>query len=799
MNNQSFTGPPLALETTPFDQARRADSELASLPATKRELWVASAVVLLSVLICVAVIPFSRIPLTRVIAFIPAYESALAITDLVTAVLLFGQVARRRSRAYLSLACGYLFSAAIVIPHALSFPGAFSETGLLGANDQTTAWLYVFWHAGFPLFALCYALFPEEGATDHVLRKHAAVAIMCATACVIGIVIGLTFLATVGRPLLPTIIQGGNYALLISTGTSPALLVLSVLVLLALWRRRKRTVLDVWLMVVMSIYMLDVLLSSVVTSARYDLGWYAGRTYLLVASCALLIVLLFEMNRLYARIAQAEGSYRGPLEAAPDAMVVVDEGQEIVLLNAQAEKRFGYSREQLVGQKVQTIIPEGFAERQIADRLRSTEVALAQEIDTGIELEGRRRDGSSFPIEIMLSPLQSDEGIMVTAAIRDISVRREAESQLRMSEERFRMLVGGVKDYAIFMLDPKGLVVSWNDGAERIKGYKSSEIVGRHFSYFYPPEQVAAGKPAAELLQAAADGQFEEEGWRLRKDGSRFWADVLITALHDEKGELRGFSKIIRDITARKTAEELLAEKMKELSRSNKDLEQFSYVASHDLQEPLRMVASYMQLLSRRYKGKLDADADDFIGFAVDGTTRMQALIRDLLAYSRVGTGGAKLASIASDKCLQQALVNLRGSIEASGALVTHDPLPVVMANEMLLAQLFQNLVGNAIKYQSPGTPKVHISAALNDEKQWIFSVQDNGIGIEPQNFERVFGMFQRLHKGGEFSGTGIGLAICKKIVEQHHGNISVESQPGKGSTFFFTLAQAPTSALQTA
>ena len=541
------------------------------------------------------------------------------------------------------------------------------------------------------------------------------------------------------------------------------------------------------------------LLSAVVTSARYDLGWYAGRTYLLVASCSLLIVLLFEMNRLYARIAQAEGSYRGLLEAAPDAMVVVDEGQEIVLLNAQAEKRFGYSRDQLVGQTVQTIIPEGFAERLIADRLRSTEVALAQQIDTGIELEGRRQDGSSFPIEIMLSPLQSDEGILVTAAIRDISIRREAERQLRLSEERFRMLVSGVKDYAIFMLDPKGFVVSWNDGAERIKGYKTSEIVGQHFTSFYPAEDIAKGKPAAELLQAAADGQFEEEGWRLRKDRSRFWADVLITPLYDEKGELRGFRNIIRDITARKTAEGLLAQKMKELSRSNKDLEQFSYVASHDLQEPLRMVASYMQLLSRRYKGKLDADADDFIGFAVDGTTRMQALIRDLLAYSRVGTGDAKLAGIASEKSLQKALVNLRSSIEASGAVVTHDPLPVVMANELLLSQLFQNLVGDAIKYQSAGIPKIHISAALNDEKQWSFSVQDNGIGIEPQNFERVFGMFQRLHKGGEFSGTGIGLAICKKIAERLHGNISVELQLGKGSTFFFTLDQAKESALQTA
>ena len=349
------------------------------------------------------------------------------------------------------------------------------------------------------------------------------------------------------------------------------------------------------------------------------------------------------------------------------------------------------------------------------------------------------------------------------------------------------------------MLDPEGLVVSWNEGAEHIKGYKANEIVGEHFSRFYPPEEVGKGKPAAELLQAAAEGQFEETGWRIRKNGSRFWADVLITPLHDKENELRGFSKIIRDITARRTAEELLSRKMEELGRSNKDLEQFSYVASHDLQEPLRMVASYMQLLSRRYKGKLDSDADEFIAFAVDGTTRMQALIRDLLAYSRVGTGDVKLGKISSEKSLQAALANLRGTIEASGALVTHDPLPVVLANELLLGQLFQNLVGNAIKYQKSEVPKVHISAVMDDRQQWNFSVRDNGIGIESQNFERVFGMFQRLHKGGEFSGTGIGLAICKKIVDQHHGNISVESQPGKGSTFHFTLAPAVASSLESA
>jgi PAS domain S-box-containing protein len=334
--------------------------------------------------------------------------------------------------------------------------------------------------------------------------------------------------------------------------------------------------------------------------------------------------------------------------------------REIVLLNVQAEKQFGYRRDELIGQMVTNIIPHGFAERLIADSQRSEKDALEQQIGTGIELSALRKDGSAFPIEIMLSPLTSAEGVLITAAIRDIS--------------------------------------------------------------------------------------------------------------------------------ARKTAEKLLQEKIGELKRSNEELGHFADIASHDLQEPLRMVSSYTQLLARRYKGKLDADADEFIGFAVDGATRMQRLIQDLLIYSRVGTKGKELRDTSSEQAFQHAVTNLGVAIEDSGALVTHDPLPSVHADEVQLIQLFQNLVGNAIKYQKPGIPTVHISAARDGENKWMFSVKDNGLGIEPQYFDRIFGMFQRLHKREEFSGTGIGLAICKKIVERHGGQISVESLPNEGSTFRFAL-----------
>ena len=490
-------------------------------------------------------------------------------------------------------------------------------------------------------------------------------------------------------------------------------------------------------------------------------------------------------------LAQMEGRYRGLLEAAPDAMVVVDQVGEIVLLNVQAEKRFGYHRDELVGQKLKNIIPEGFAERLIADALRSDEDALAQQIGTGIELIGRRKDGSDFPIEIMLSPLESAEGILVTAAIRDISVRKEAEKHLAQMEGRYRGLLEAAPD-AMVVVNQGGEIVLLNVQAEKQFGYRRDELLGQKVKNIIP--EGFAERLVADALRSVEDALAQQIGTGIeltarRKDGSEFPIELMLSPLKSAEGTL--VTAAIRDIATRKKAEANLLQKVEELNRSNEELGQFAYIASHDLQEPLRMVASYTQLLARRYKGKLDSDADEFISFAVDGASRMQRLIKDLLAYSRVGTKAKDLLDTPSEAALQQALINLRGALEESGAQVTHDPLPIVLADEMQLIQLFQNLVGNAIKYQNPGIPRVHISAARNGEKRWTFSVRDNGLGIDSQYFEKIFGMFQRLHKREEFEGTGVGLAICKKIVERHGGSISVESQLGRGSTFCFVLDES--------
>jgi PAS domain S-box-containing protein len=347
--------------------------------------------------------------------------------------------------------------------------------------------------------------------------------------------------------------------------------------------------------------------------------------------------------------------FRVAFESSPSGMVMVDRNGAIVLVNREIERLFGYSRDELLGQSIELLVPQDMRPAHPDYRASFFAHPRSRAMGTGRDLFGRRRDGTEVPVEIGLNPIETDDGLCVLASVVDLTARKRAEEELK---------------------------------------------------------------------------------------------------------------------------------------RSNEDLERFAYVASHDLQEPLRTVASYVQLLERRYSGRLDADATEFIGFAVEGAKRMQRLIDDLLAFSRVGTRGGEMVAVDIGSVVDRSLENLGAAIAESDARVERGVLPTVHADPIQCQHLFTNLIGNALKFRGAARPLVRVDA-VRDGPFWRFSVADNGIGIDAQYFERIFVIFQRLHLREEFQGTGIGLAICKKVVERHRGRIWVESESGKGSTFLFTLPAA--------
>jgi PAS domain S-box-containing protein len=384
-----------------------------------------------------------------------------------------------------------------------------------------------------------------------------------------------------------------------------------------------------------------------------------------------------------------------------------------------------------------------------------------------------------------------------TAALNtELAERKRAEKSLRDSEALYHSLVDTLP-INILRKDLRGRVTYGNRGYCERMGRPLSELLGKTDYDLFPKEY--ADKYLRDDEKVIRSGEmFEDIEEHRAGDGQKLYVHVLKAPVRDAKGDVVGTQVIFWDVTARKLAEEALEKTAAELARSNKELEQFAYVASHDLQEPLRMITSYTQLIAKRYKEQLDSDAKEFMHFAVDGAMRMQKLIQGLLEYSRVGTRGKPFAQTQCDDILAAALANLKLAIEESDATVTHDPLPEIMADPVQLTQLFQNLVGNALKFRGPDAPRIHISverkiradaASLNvPPYEWIFCLRDNGIGIEPQYFERIFVIFQRLHTQDKYPGTGIGLAICKKIVERHGGRIWLESKPGQGTSFFFAL-----------
>jgi PAS domain S-box-containing protein len=423
-------------------------------------------------------------------------------------------------------------------------------------------------------------------------------------------------------------------------------------------------------------------------------------------------------------------------------------------------------------------------------------------------IETFKRGGTDYVLKQRLPRLVP----AVSRALREAEERvqrKRTEEALWASAREWRTTFDAINDVVILM-DLEGKILRCNKAMVKLLKKQFSEIIDHNCCELIhgAPEPIT-GCPLVRMRET-----HRRES--LNMPAGVRWFNVTVDPLFDQNERIIGAVHIMSDITESKRAEEALKKTMGDLERSNRELEQFAYVASHDLQEPLRMVASYTQLLAKRYQDKLDADANEFIGYAVDGANRMQKMINDLLSYSRVGTRDKPFEAVDCTAIFSQSLNNLEMAIEEAGAMITHDPLPTVMGDESQLVQLFQNLIDNAIKFRGKETPHIHISATHESRKTmddgretidqlrtarlsspksqlselkegWVFSVRDKGIGIDPQDKERIFTIFQRLH-GRDYSGTGIGLSICKRIIERHGGRIWVESEPEKGSTFYFTI-----------
>ena len=521
---------------------------LSTLPAGRRDRRLAAAAVVVSLGVFLIAVPFAKIPLTPVWAFIPVYQSALVVNDLITAVLLFSQFAILRSRAILCLAAGYLFTALMAIVHALTFPGLFAPTGLLGAGAQTTAWLYMFWHGGFPLVVIAYAGLKGRPAPAGRPAAGPGAPILLAAGIATAAVAAVAVLVTDAPQALPAIMQGNRYtpAMILVVSSVWAL---SLLALIALWRRPPHSVLDVWLMVVMTAWLFDVALSAVLNGGRFDLGFYAGRVYGLLAASFVLLVLMIEHGVLYARLSEAH------------------------------------------------------------------------------ERERRER--------------------------RLVQLRTE------------------------------------------------------------------------------------------------------------------------------------------ELTVVNKDLEAFSYSVSHDLRAPLRAVRNYVTILEEDFGSRLEAEARRLLGIVQDRARRMEQLIEDLLAFSRLGRQPLAATPVQLDNVVKQVLEDLRSSCEGRDITFATGRLGLVEGDGPMLKQALVNLVANAIKFTRDRHPaRVEIGGRAEPDGSSVFYVRDNGAGFDMARADQLFGVFKRLHGADEYEGTGVGLAIVQRIVERHGGRVWAEAEPGRGATFYFTLRE---------
>lgn len=489
------------------------------------------------------------------------------------------------------------------------------------------------------------------------------------------------------------------------------------------------------------------------------------------------------------------------------AIIFLDRDGIVQNWNKGAEKIKGYTESEIVGKHFQVFYLPDDRATNLPEKLLKEATDMGKAGHEGWRL---RKNGTKFWGSIALTALHAANGDVIgySKVTRDLTERKVLDDQARIftedlrlsneafraSEERYHKMIEEVQDYAIILLNTQGDIQNWNKGAEKIKGYSAEEIIGKNFRTFYLPADQASGLPEQLIGTAIKDGRATHEGLRVRKDGSTFWGSIVITALHKKDGSIMGFSKVTRDLTEKKQSEIKIQEYLRELEIQNKELEQFAYVASHDLQEPLRKIRTFTDIVERNLEN--EELVKKYFEKINSSAKRMSDQIKSILDYSRLSLmeefKDVDLNLVLSDICVDFELL-----IQEKKAVIHCEPLPTIKAIPLQVNQLFSNLVGNALKF-SVSKPMIKVSASIrtHDEMkvfpapknsgsylQLVFS--DNGLGFEPQYEKQIFSLFQRLHGKHEYSGTGIGLALCKRIMENHHGFIRATSELGKGADFF--------------
>ena len=762
-------------------------------PPGRSERRLALVVILLSVAIFLVSVPFAKMPLWQIWAFIPVYESALVVSDLITAVLLFGQFGFLQSPALLVLATGYLFTAVIAAAHALTFPGLFAPTGLLGAGPQSTAWLYMFWHAGFPLFVIAYSLLKTDDR-----RTSPRAGVLAGAIAVVVIAGALTLLATAGQEWLPAIMQGNHYAPAMTVVVT-ATWVSSLLALGMLWLRRPHAVLDLWLMVVMCAWCFDIALAAVLNAGRFDLGFYAGRIYGLLAASFVLAVLLVENGKLYARLVQAHETTRrlslerevqsqsrvtAIVDSSDDAIIGKDLNGVITSWNPAAERMFGYRADEAVGRPITLVIPpERMHEEQwILNRLRRGE-----RIDHFVTVR-RTKDGRLIDVVLTVSPLRDAGGNVAGASktVRDVTERRQTQEALRQSEATALAFIESAAE-GILIVDEGGQIVVANGQIEAMFGYTQRELLGQPMETLLPAR--VRDRHVGHRASYVAEPRVRRMGRGLdltgrRRDGTEFPLEISLSYVRTPQGvRVMAF---ITDITER-----LALERTARQSEKLAALGTLSAGIAHELNNPLGIISSRIELMLIESEDEpLPSAVLEDLGVIHRQVQRVGRLVEGLLSYAR--PAGAERAPVDLNNVVDEVLLLAQKELAKKGVRVStvlDRSLPRILGAHSALEQVLLNLVTNAQQAIEGSGDVTIVTRSAANRPAWIeLVVTDTGSGIPAEQLSRIFDPYFTT----KATGTGLGLSITFRIVEEHGGTVRVYSEPGKGAEFLLSFPVGP-------